>query len=251
MVSLFPAFVVMGYFLLGYAAFLIRCRLFGVPRDQEMESRGASLMLGMHVRHYFAWITRPLWRGLMAANVTATAVTEAAAAIGLLSGLAAALGYLGLAGWLFIFSGILDATDGRIARMRNEVSRAGAALDSILDRYVDTAFLGGLAWFYRDSWVLILLLLAINGTSLTPYIRAKGEALGMAMRDGLMQRAERLVYLGIPVALSPVVEHLIREPNEKPAYLLAIAGITVLAVTSNVTAYTRFRALLRTLAQKP
>lgn len=148
------------------------------------------------------------------------------------------------------FSGILDAVDGRIARMRNEVSRAGAALDSILDRYVDTAFLGGLAWFYRDSWVLVLALLAINGTSLTPYVRAKGEALGIAMRDGLMQRAERLVYLGIPVALSPIVERVIRTPDEKPTYLLAIAGIAVLAVTSNITAYTRVRALLRSLTQK-
>jgi phosphatidylglycerophosphate synthase len=249
--TLLPAIIVMGYFIFGYAAFLIRCQLYGVPRDQEMETRGSSAMLGMHVRYYFAWITRPLWRGLMAANVPATVVTQVAAGLGLVSGLAAAAGYLGLAGWLFIFSGILDAIDGRIARMRNEVSRAGAALDSILDRYVDTAFLGGLAWYYRDSWVLVLVLLAINGTAITPYVRAKGEALGIAMRDGLMQRAERLVYLGVPVALSPVIDRLVRAPDSRPTYLLAIAGIAVLAVTSNVTAYTRFKTLLRTLTLKP
>jgi phosphatidylglycerophosphate synthase len=250
MSSWLPAIVVVGYFLFGYAAFLIRCQVSGVPRDQEMETRGGSAMLGMHVRYYFAWITKPLWRVLLAANVPANVVTEVAAVLGLASGTAVAFGFFGLGGWMFIFSGILDAIDGRIARLRNEATRAGAALDSILDRYVDTAFLAGLGWYYRDSWVLLLVFLAINGTSVTPYVRAKGEALGISMRDGLMQRAERLVYLGVPVALSPIIDLLFRSPAAKPPYLLAIAGISVLAVTSNLTAITRFRSLLRALIPK-
>lgn len=251
MSSLLPAIAVLGYFIFGYAAFLIRCQVFGKPADLETETRGSSALLGMHVRHYFAWVTRPLWGALMAANVRANVVTQVAGALGLASGIAAAFGYLGLGGWMFICSGILDAIDGRIARLRNEATRAGAALDSILDRYVDTAFLAGLGWYYRDSWVLALIFLAINGTSVTPYVRAKGEALGISIRDGLMQRAERLVYFGVPVALSPVIDPLFRSPEPKPAYLLAIAGIAVLAVTSNVTAYTRFKTLLRMLTVKP
>jgi len=250
MSSMFPGIAVLAYFVFGYAAFLIRCQVSGVPRDLESEKRGGSIMLGMHARYYFAWVTQPLWRGLIAANVPANVVTEVAAVIGIGSGLAVAAGYFGLGGWRFIFSGILDAIDGRIARLRNEATRAGAALDSILDRYVDTAFLAGLGWYYRDSWVLLLVFLAINGTAVTPYVRAKGEALGISMRDGLMQRAERLVYLGVPVALSPIIDRLFRSDGSKPAYLFGIAGITVLAITSNLTAFTRFRSLLRALTRK-
>ena len=58
-------------------------------------------------------------------------------------------------------------------------SPSGAALDSILDRYVESALIVGLAWYYRESWVLVACLLALTGSLLVPYVRARGESLGV------------------------------------------------------------------------
>ena len=124
------------------------------------------------------------------------------------AGIAVGMGRFALGGWLFLLSGILDTFDGRLARSRNTVTPAGAAFDSLLDRYADGAMLIGLAFYFRASWVLIPTLAAIFGTSMVPYVRAKAESFGVTMRDGLMQRPERVLTLGVAVAFSPWVEGL-------------------------------------------
>ena len=83
--------------------------------------------------------------------------------------------------------------------------------------------LAGLAWYYRDSWVLAPVLLAMIGTSVVPYVRARGEGLGVQVRDGLMQRAERVMYLGAATVLSPVFEAIF-DPGRPPPHALAGRG---------------------------
>jgi phosphatidylglycerophosphate synthase len=184
---------------------------------------------------------------MLASRLRANDVTALAAALGVGAALFAALGRFALAGWLFMFSGILDTMDGRLARARGEVSPAGAALDSIIDRYTDALMLVGLGVWFRHSWVLVAVLMALVGTSAVPYVRAKAEALGFPVRDGLMQRTERILYLGASVALAPVVDALAPPAGTRPPHLLAAAGVVFLAVTSNATAISRFRRLLRAI----
>jgi phosphatidylglycerophosphate synthase len=203
--------------------------------------------VGYHMRYAFFFVVNPIWRLLLASGISANAVTATAAVLGGGAGVAAAFGHFGLAGWLFIFSGILDAMDGRLARARNQVSPAGAAIDSILDRYIDALMLIGLGIHYHDSWVVVPVLLALLGTSLVPYVRAKSEALGFPVRDGVMQRTERIVYLGTTVAMSPVVDAIFFPRDPHPTYWFAVAGIVFLAVVSNATAISRFVALVHAL----
>jgi phosphatidylglycerophosphate synthase len=245
--ALLPALLVSAYFILGYFAYIVRLLLWGVAREYETELRGRTALLGTHLRFYFFWVINPLWRLLLFTGVSANTVTGFAAAIGVGAAAAAALGRFALAGWLFMFSGILDVMDGRLARARHEVSPAGAAIDSILDRYIDSLMLVGLGVYYRDSWVLIPVFLALVGTSLVPYVRAKGEALGFPVRDGLMQRTERIVYLGGAVALAPIFEALVYPLDRHPNHSLAVAGIIFLCITSNATAVSRFVRLVRTI----
>ena len=87
-------------------------------------------------------------------------------------------------------------------------------------------------------------LAAILGTSLIPYVRAKAEALGVPCHPGLMQRAERILYLGTALAATPLFE-LIASPHERhPFPRLAAIGIVFIAVTTNVTAIRRFLHLV-------
>jgi phosphatidylglycerophosphate synthase len=245
--ALAPALLVCAYFLTGYAAYLVRSLIRGVPRQFEGELRGRTALIGSHLRIAFFWVMNPLWRLLLATGISANTVTAIAAVMGVGAATAAAFGRFALAGWLFIFSGILDIFDGRLARARHEVSPAGAAIDSILDRYTDSLMLVGLGVYYRETWVVVPVFLALVGTSVVPYVRAKSEALGFPVRDGLMQRTERIAYLGTSVALAPIFEALTSPRDPHPAHWLAIAGIVFLCITSNATAVSRFVRLVRAM----
>jgi phosphatidylglycerophosphate synthase len=235
-----PALVVFLYFVVGLMAFSVRTFLRGMPHDREIESRGQSIFINFYFRNFFVWIISPLWRVLLASGVRANTVTGIAAGLGASSGIAVACGRFALGGWLFLFSGILDALDGRIARAHGEAAPSGTIVDSVLDRYADSLMLMGLAWYFRHTWVLIPTLAAILGTSLIPYVRAKAEALGVPGHPGLMQRAERILYLGTALAATPLFE-LIAAPHQRhPFPRLAAIGIVFIAVTTNVTAIRRF-----------
>jgi len=251
-IDLIPILVPGALLVVSIPVYIARCLYKGVPRDREMEARGGSALIGLHVRHYFVWLVSPLWRLFVATGVRADSVTLGAALLGAGSGLAVACGRFGLGGALTLASGALDALDGRLARFRGEQSGAGAALDSILDRYVDFALLAGLGWFYRGTWVLVPVMLALLGAFLVPYVRAKGEALraDADLTSGLLARPERVVILGVTIAVSPLVE-LVSHIAAGPPHLLAALGVVVVDVGSNITAVTRFRALVHGMNGTP
>ena len=249
--ALGPALLASTYFVLGLVLFAIRCAIKGVPQDEETLKRGSTVLVGMFLRHYFFWVIQPLWKVVYGSGLPANALSMLSGLLGVSSGVAVAAGRFTLGGWLFLGSGILDVMDGRVARMRKEANPAGAALDSVLDRYVDSAMLMGLAWYYRDSWVLLPVLVAFLGTSLVPYVRARGEGLGINLRGGAMQRLERVLFLGVGVALSPIFEAIWFPEQKHPMHWLAVVGLVFVALMSNVTAFSRFRALVNALAPPP
>src|SRR4051794_1007591 len=151
--ALAPALFACAYFILGLLLFLVRCAIKGVPQDEETLKRGSTVLVGMFMRHYFFWVIQPLWKVVYRSGLPANALSMLSGLLGVSSGVAVAAGRFTLGGWLFLGSGILDVMDGRVARMRKEANPAGAALDSVLDRYVDSAMLMGLAWYYRHEWV--------------------------------------------------------------------------------------------------
>jgi putative flippase GtrA len=113
-------------------------------------------------------------------------------------------------------------------------------LDSVIDRYVDGVVFLGLAWFYRDSWILVAVLLALLGALLVPYVRAKGEAMGVRFPNvGLAQRPERVAILGLSIALSPIVEAIVVPLDPRPVHRLAVLGILVVGAASHLTSLQR------------
>jgi len=243
--SLAPGLAAAAYFLGALAVFSAITLIRGLPRDAEVGPRGRTVILGYYLRHYFFWAVKPLWAVVLRSGIPATGITMLSALLGAASGFAAASGHFALAGWVFLLSGMLDTLDGRVARVRGEVSKAGSAIDSVLDRYTDSAALIGLAWYYRESWVLMPVLLALFGGSMVPYVRAKGESLGVAVRGGQLQRAERVLILGGALALSPALE--VAVGHVRPTHGLVVAALVFLAAGSNVTAVARLIELLRAL----
>jgi len=249
--ALAPGIALTAYFLMALVAYAVRCAVKGPYVDPELAARETTILTGRWVRFFFAWAMRPIWLIVLRSGIPASALTTLSVLFAGGAGVALAVGRFGLGGWLYIFAGICDFLDGRLARARGEASARGSLLDSVLDRYSEGAVFIGLAWFYRDSWVLLVVLAALLGSQLTSYVRAKGESLGIRITVGLMQRAERILLLGVAVALSPVAEAVLAPNDPHPVHRLAIFAIVVLAITAQGTAARRLVYGLGALGPKP
>ena len=244
-----PAVALIVAVLVGLLAYVIRTKLRGGFHDEEMDNRGLGGLTTARARHFFAWLMRPIWRSLVVLRVPPDAITTLSVGLAVGGGVALAAGRFALGGWLYVTAGALDFLDGRVARETGRVTRSGAALDSILDRYCESAVLVGLTWYYRHSWVLAVCLLALTGSLLVPYVRARGEALGAKMSDvGIFQRAERILVLGVAVALSPIPEAMLVPNDPAPPHRLAVLGLLLVAGASHATAIQRLQHLIRALA---
>ena len=245
--ALAPALLLASCFLVGLVAYLARWAIRGRYRDAEIEARGVSILLGHHARAFFSWLMLPVWTSLSRLRIPPNAVTTLSVLLASASGIAVACGRFSLGGWLYLAAGVCDFVDGRLARSSGRATPAGAALDSILDRYAESVVLVGLAWFYRDSWVLIAVLATLVGSLMVSYVRARGEGLGVDVKVGLMQRPERLVLLGLSMAFAPVLEVLIVPGDPRPIHRLTAFALVVLAAASNFTALRRLHHVYRAL----
>jgi CDP-diacylglycerol--glycerol-3-phosphate 3-phosphatidyltransferase len=140
------------------------------------------------------------------------------------------------AGFLILLSGFLDILDGRVARLSRLGSKFGAFYDSTLDRISEIAvFLGILSLYndYRlelgDVGMIYFIMLAMAGSLMISYTRARAEALGIDCRVGLMPRAERIVLIGTSSLFF----------GESWDGLALKIVIVVLAILTNLTAFQR------------
>ena len=112
------------------------------------------------------------------------------------------------AGIFVLLGGMVDIFDGRVARESGLESKFGAFYDSTLDRISEVVVFIGLASLYisirgdaGDVAMIYVILLALGGSLLVSYTRARAEGLGLACEVGFMQRAERIVLLGLGSAV--------------------------------------------------
>ncbi|MDZ7313024.1 MAG: CDP-alcohol phosphatidyltransferase family protein [candidate division KSB1 bacterium] len=148
------------------------------------------------------------------------------------------LGYPRWAGVLVLLSGTLDIIDGKVARATNRVTKFGALYDSTLDRYAEVVVFFGLAYFFSrhqfdffaspDSlWRLVAVIavsVALGGSMMVSYVRARAEGLGLECKVGIMQRPERIVLLGFGAILHEIA---------------LIVAVVLIALLSNFTAVQR------------
>ena len=111
------------------------------------------------------------------------------------------------AGFVVLIAGFFDMLDGALARSTNRTTRFGAILDSTLDRLADAAPLLGILILYnreQSATGIIIVGLALLGSLLVSYIRARAEAAGLDCQVGLFTRAERVVVLALGLLLSQI-----------------------------------------------
>ena len=139
---------------------------------------------------------------------------------------------LSLVGWmggLILFAGLFDMMDGRVARLGNMSSTFGALYDSVLDRYSELFTLQG---YLVGS---IITFLALIGSLMVSYVRARAEGLGLECKVGFMQRPERVVL----TALGALFCGIFSDCTLFDPMLILIVPMAVIAVFANLTAFVR------------
>lgn len=203
-------------------------------------------------------ITNPLIQSLIRIGVTPNTVTTLgflfntlAAVLFIIGGFQEQNDALTLVGWggaILLFAGLFDMMDGRLARQGNMCSTFGALYDSVLDRYSELVTLFGILFFLLQQhyfWSAVLTALALIGSIMVSYVRARAEGLGITCKTGLMQRPERVVLTALGCILCGICQGC-----SFPSIYLLIIPMGLIAVLANWTAMVRIQHCKHELNQK-
>ncbi len=151
-------------------------------------------------------VIRPVAEAIARTGISPNTLTFIGLAVGILAAFFFARGEQLLAGLVLLLAGFFDILDGAVARVLRRETAFGGVLDSVVDRYVDFLIFAGIIYAFVSSGIAEVGLipgwawgvLAIVGSFMVSYIRARAEAAGSGRLDvGIGERAERLLILAI------------------------------------------------------
>lgn len=162
------------------------------------------------------------------------------------------LGYVGWAGGLILFAGLFDMLDGQVARLGKMSSTFGALYDSVLDRYSELVLFLGICYYLISHHYFLSSLfafIAMIGSMMVSYTRARSEGLGIQNKGGLMQRPERVILIAVSAIATGVAAAFVEGDGKVfvPGIkfhvfeLMSIftIPIAIMAVLTNITAFKR------------
>lgn len=191
-----------------------------------MEEKNFTI-LPLAIKERFLKIIEPFINFVIKLNVHPNHFTVLGLIISIVGALFYAKHDYRLGGMFILLGGICDIIDGKVARKTGLSSKFGALFDSSLDRYAELfMFLGVAVYFVQihHDFTSIMVVLALGGSMMVSYVRARAEGLGYECKVGIMQRPERIVYIGIASLIH--------------TYLLELV-IWMIAILANFTAIQR------------
>ena len=173
-------------------------------------------------------IINPLIRGMIKIGITPNFITTTGFILNV------------VAGGVILFAGLFDMMDGRVARLGNMSSKFGALYDSVLDRYSELMTFFGICYYLsmKDYFLYALIaFVALIGSLMVSYVRARAEGLGIECKVGFMQRPERVVLTSLGALFCGVFKDITAfEP-----ILIMIVPLAFVALFANITAFARVR----------
>ena len=118
--------------------------------------------------------------------------------------------YIAWFGVVLLLAGVFDMLDGQLARVTNKMSVFGALYDSVLDRYSEMLMFFGIAYYLvsHDYFLSsVFTFIAMIGSIMVSYVRARAESLGAECKVGMMQRPERVLTIGISAILYGIISY--------------------------------------------
>lgn len=218
-------------------------------------------------------VINPLVKGLIKIGFTPNAVTITGLLLnigvafifikGAENGNRGDLSYVGWAGALILFAGLFDMIDGQVARLGNMSSTFGALFDSVLDRYSELIMFLGICYYliaHHYFFSSLFAFIALIGSMMVSYTRARSEGLGIENKGGLMQRPERVVLTGVSALACGITAYFIG--GDYKYFIRGISfhvfetmsvftiPITIMAVLTNITALKRLFDAKKALEEK-
>jgi CDP-diacylglycerol--glycerol-3-phosphate 3-phosphatidyltransferase len=152
-------------------------------------------------------LTDPVALAVARTGLTPNALT----ALGLAGSLGAAAlvagGYFLIGGLVMLAAAALDLLDGALARATGRVTAFGGVFDSVLDRLGEAAVLGGVLFHFSEGGhrqEVVLAFIAVVGSMTVSYVRARAEAAGLKLTDGIFTRPERVIVLGLGLIVDQI-----------------------------------------------
>jgi CDP-diacylglycerol--glycerol-3-phosphate 3-phosphatidyltransferase len=198
------------------------------------------------IRERMRGLFDPVVGFLDALGVTPMAMTVFGLVLSLVGALFVVRGSIRLAGLILLASGLCDMLDGSIARRQNSASTFGAFIDSTSDRISELLYFGAFILYFHGegswgSFMIMMILVALSGSMLTSYVRARAEGLGLECRVGWLERPERLAALITGMLLGRIMLTI---------SLLFIAVLSVVTVVQRIAYVWRVTSAKKTHKEK-
>ncbi|MDL2212558.1 CDP-alcohol phosphatidyltransferase family protein [Bacteroides sp. OttesenSCG-928-N06] len=217
-------------------------------------------------------IIDPLIKGMVKVGITPNFITTTGLILNILAACIFMVGgyhgergdfsYVGWGGFIILFAGLFDMIDGRLARVGNMSSTYGALYDSVLDRYSELITLFGICYylilqgyFFSSMFAFV----ALIGSMMVSYVRARAEGLGIECKGGFMQRPERVILTGAGGLFCGIFYYFAGNyvvtvswlpfPLFEPVVIFVIP-LVIVAVFSNITAIGRLNHSRKVLQNK-
>lgn len=148
---------------------------------------------------------------------------------------------IGWGGAVMIIFALFDMLDGQVARLGNMSSTFGAMYDSVLDRYSELMTLGGISYMMISTGYWeggLITFVALVGSIMVSYVRARAEGLDIECKIGFMQRPERVVLTSVAALVCGIVGCTCEDFD---AMYILIVAMAIIAVFANLTAFARIR----------
>ncbi len=177
------------------------------------------------LRKFFANFLQKVGGWLLKTGISPNAITITGVLFNFIAAYFIATGRIRLGGVIVALSGPLDALDGTLARLKENNRPFGGLLDSAADRFSEIAIMFGLLlYFFGLGHLLgvVLVFLALTGSVMVSYIRARAQSLGCDPKLGILTRVERYLITSLSLL-----------------FIQPLAGLWVLAVFTYVTVFQR------------
>ncbi len=148
-------------------------------------------------------LLRPIVNLYLKTGLSPNFLTLSSLGLSLITAYLYKIGQFRYAALMLIFSGLCDTLDGDVARRLHKVSKFGAFLDSVVDRYTESIIFFGILLYYIKTYVFILAFFCLIGSFMVSYTRARAEGLGEDCKVGICQRTERFTLLLIGSLFGP------------------------------------------------
>jgi len=167
-------------------------------------------------------ISEPIARFLIKTKITPNILTITGFLLNVVVAVLVGYEILLAAGLVLLFSGLFDMLDGALARATGKITKTGAILDSVLDRYSEAAVLIGLAVYYLyaapSNVGVILVFITLIGSMMVSYTRARAEGFGIDCKVGFITRPERVILIAAGLIFSSALIYIL--------WILAVGTMT-------------------------